>query len=142
METGFCLAALDAVFRFGQPGIWNSDQGSRFTAADFLAPLQERGILISMDACGRALDNVFIKRLWRSLRYELIDPRRIRLRLRTVPGAGELLPRPNPAASAPSARRVRKAAISALAICEDVCRCPANHETDTFSEELIRLPLR
>jgi putative transposase len=63
METGFCLAALDAAFRFGQPEIWNSDQGSQFTSADFLAPLKQRGISISMDGRGRALDNVFIERL-------------------------------------------------------------------------------
>ncbi len=74
METGFCLAALQAAFRFGQPEIWNSDQGSQFTSADFLAPLKKRGISISMDGRGRALDNVFIERLWRSLKYELIYP--------------------------------------------------------------------
>ena len=74
METGFCLAALEAAFRFGQPEIWNSDQGSQFTSADFLAPLQKRSISISMDGRGRALDNVFIERLWRSLKYELIYP--------------------------------------------------------------------
>src|SRR5436309_3683508 len=74
MESSFCLAALEAAFRFGQPEIWNSDQGSQFTSAEFLSPLQERGILISMDGRGRALDNVFIERLWRSLKYELIYP--------------------------------------------------------------------
>ena len=74
METGFCLAALEAAFRFGQPEIWNSDQGSQFTSAEFLAPLKQRGISISMDGRGRALDNVFIERLWRSLKYELIYP--------------------------------------------------------------------
>jgi len=74
METGFCLAALDAAFRFGQPEIWNSDQGSQFTSPDFLEPLKKRGISISMDGRGRALDNVFIERLWRSLKYELIYP--------------------------------------------------------------------
>jgi putative transposase len=74
MEIGFCVAALDAAFRFGQPEIWNSDQGSQFTSADFLAPLKRRGISISMDGRGRALDNVFIERLWRSLKYELIYP--------------------------------------------------------------------
>jgi putative transposase len=74
METGFCLAALDAAFRFGQPEIWNSDQGSQFTSPDFLAPLKKRGISISMDGRGRALDNVFIERLWRSLKCELIYP--------------------------------------------------------------------
>jgi putative transposase len=72
METGFCLAALDTAFRFGQPEIWNSDQGSQFTSAEFLVPLKQRGISISMDGRGRALDNVFIERLWRSLKYELI----------------------------------------------------------------------
>ena len=74
METGFCLSALEAAFRFGQPEIWNSDQGSQFTSADFLAPLKQRHISISMDGRGRALDNVFIERLWRSLKYELIYP--------------------------------------------------------------------
>jgi putative transposase len=74
METGFCLAALEAAFLFGQPDIWNSDQGSQFTSAEFLAPLKKRGILIGMDGRGRALDNVFIERLWRSLKYELIYP--------------------------------------------------------------------
>jgi putative transposase len=74
METGFCLTALETAFRFGQPEIWNSDQGAQFTAVDFLAPLKQRGISISMDGRGRALDNVFIERLWRSLKYELIYP--------------------------------------------------------------------
>jgi len=74
METGFCLSALEAALRFGQPEIWNSDQGAQFTAAGFLAPLKRRGVLISMDGRGRALDNVFIERLWRSLKYELIYP--------------------------------------------------------------------
>lgn len=74
MEAGFCVGALEAALRFGQPEIWNSDQGSQFTAADFLAPLKKRGVSISMDGRGRALDNVFIERLWRSLKYELIYP--------------------------------------------------------------------
>jgi len=72
METGFCLAALDAAFRFGQPEIWNSDQGSQFTCAEFLAPLKKRDIAISMDGRGRALDNVFIGK--RQTNYS-IDPR-------------------------------------------------------------------
>ena len=59
METGFCLAALEAAFRFGQPEIWNSDQGSQFTAAEFLAPLKKRSIAISMDGRGRALDKAY-----------------------------------------------------------------------------------
>ena len=74
LETGFCLSALHAALRFGQPEIWNSDQGSQLTSVTFLAPLKERGIAISMDGRGRALDSVFIGRLWRSLKYELIYP--------------------------------------------------------------------
>jgi putative transposase len=74
METGFCLAALAAAFGFGQPEIWNSDQGSQFTAAEFLEPLKKRGVAISMDGRGRALDNVFMERLWRRRKYELIYP--------------------------------------------------------------------
>jgi putative transposase len=74
MEIGFCMAAQEKAFRFGQPEIWNSDQGGQFTSPDFLAPLKKRGVSISMDGRGRALDNVFIERLWRSLKYELIYP--------------------------------------------------------------------
>ena len=74
METGFCLTAQEAAFRFGQPDIFNQDQGSQFTSAEFLSPLKQRGIAISMDGRGRALDNVFIERLWRSVKYELIYP--------------------------------------------------------------------
>jgi putative transposase len=59
---------------FGQPEIWNSDQGSQFTAADFFAPLKQRGVSISVDGRGRALDNVFIERLWSSLKYQLVYP--------------------------------------------------------------------
>ncbi len=72
METGFCAAALHAAFLLRPTRNRNSDQGSQFTSADFLAPLKKRGISISMDGRGRALDNVFIERLWRSLKYELI----------------------------------------------------------------------
>jgi putative transposase len=68
------LTALEAAFRFGQPEIRSSDQGSQFTSPDFLAPQKKRGISISMDGRSRALNDVFIERLWRSLKYELIDP--------------------------------------------------------------------
>ena len=74
METAFCVAALEAALRRGKPRIFNSDQGSQFTSQAFLAPLQKRDIAISMDGRGRALDNVFIERLWRSVKYELIYP--------------------------------------------------------------------
>jgi len=74
METGFCVAALETAFALGQPRIFNSDQGAQFTSQEFLQPLLDRDIQISMDGRGRALDNVFIERLWRSLKYELIYP--------------------------------------------------------------------
>jgi len=74
LEISFCLAALEAAFGYGQPDIFNSDQGAQFTSPLFLEPLRQRQIAISMDGRGRALDNVFIERLWRSLKYELVYP--------------------------------------------------------------------
>lgn len=71
LDSRFCVDALEeALDRFGKPEIFNSDQGSQFTAAEFTTPLRERGIAISMDGKGRCLDNVFVERLWRSLKYE------------------------------------------------------------------------
>ncbi|HXW00714.1 MAG TPA: IS3 family transposase [Anaerolineae bacterium] len=70
LEMHFCLDALQLAFAFGQPEIFNSDQGSQFTAVAFTTPLLQRNVRISMDGRGRALDNIFIERLWRSLKYE------------------------------------------------------------------------
>src|SRR5688572_24795520 len=71
MEAGFCVAALeDALARFGRPEIFNTDQGAQFTSAAFTGTLAAAGIAISMDGRGRWMDNVFIERLWRSLKYE------------------------------------------------------------------------
>jgi putative transposase len=71
LDSRFCIDALEeALNRFGKPEIFNSDQGSQFTADDFTKPLRERGIAISMDGKGRCIDNIFIERLWRSLKYE------------------------------------------------------------------------
>jgi putative transposase len=70
MDAGFCIEALKEALETGTPEIFNTDQGSQFTCSDFLAPLQERGIKISMDGRGRALDNIFVERLWRSVKYE------------------------------------------------------------------------
>ena len=73
MTTDFCVEALeDALARFGTPEIFNTDQGSQFTAEDFTAPLLARGIRVSMDGKGRWVDNVFVERLWRSVKYEEI----------------------------------------------------------------------
>ena len=71
METAFCVEALqDALTRFGTPEFFNTDQGSQFTSEDFTGVLLGRGIKISMDGKGRYLDNIFVERLWRSLKYE------------------------------------------------------------------------
>lgn len=71
MDVHFCLEALDeAVARFGTPEIFNSDQGSQFTSEAFTGALKQHGIRISMDGKGRCMDNIFIERLWRSLKYE------------------------------------------------------------------------
>jgi len=74
MEADFCVDALDEALRlYGQPEIFNTDQGSQFTNAEFISVLQQKpGILISMDGKGRWMDNVMIERLWRSLKYECI----------------------------------------------------------------------
>ena len=71
LENTFCIAALeDALEWWGCPEIFNSDQGSQFTSSSFTSRLEGQGIRVSMDGRGRALDNVFIERLWRSLKYE------------------------------------------------------------------------
>jgi putative transposase len=71
MESGFCLDALDQAIRlYGKPEIFNTDQGSQFTSAHFTGRLNAEGIRISMDGRGRALDNIFVERLWRSVKYE------------------------------------------------------------------------
>ena len=73
MDTGFCIAALDeALARHGTPKIFNTDQGAQFTAQAFTDCLEAAGVRISMDGRGRALDNIFVERLWRSLKYENI----------------------------------------------------------------------
>lgn len=70
MEVEFCLEALGSALRQSRPEIFNSDQGSQFTSERFLAALERRQIAISMDGRGRCMDNIFIERLWRSLKYE------------------------------------------------------------------------
>src|SRR5215470_12315656 len=71
MDVSFCVAALEeALLRFGKPQIFNTDQGSQFTSTAFTGTLQRAGIQISMDGRGRWIDNVFIERLWRSLKHE------------------------------------------------------------------------
>lgn len=70
METGFCVDVLHRALVGSEPEIFNTDQGVQFTSQEFTGVLLARGIRISMDGRGRALDNVFVERLWRSVKYE------------------------------------------------------------------------
>ena len=73
MDESFCLSALERAFRlFGKPEIFNTDQGAQFTSKAFTGLLKDQGVKISMDGKGRWADNVFVERLWRSLKYEEI----------------------------------------------------------------------
>ena len=71
METSFCIEAVEeALAKFGKPGIFNTDQGSQFTSEAFTSLLKAHDIEISMDGKGAWRDNVFVERLWRSVKYE------------------------------------------------------------------------
>ena len=73
MDAGFCIEALtEALSRYGKPEIFNTDQGSQFTSFDFTGVLRGAEVTISMDGRGRYMDNIFIERLWRSLKYESV----------------------------------------------------------------------
>jgi putative transposase len=70
LEGRFCLEALDEALARGRPEIFNTDQGSQFTSREYTGRLEEAGVAVSRDGRGRALDNVFVERLWRSVKYE------------------------------------------------------------------------
>jgi putative transposase len=73
MDTEFCVEALkEAIMNYGVPAIFNTDQGSQFTSAAFIEVLEFYGVRISMDGVNRAVDNIYVERLWRSLKYEEI----------------------------------------------------------------------
>jgi len=73
LENDFCVEALnESILLYGKPEIFNTDQGVQFTSKDFIQILERQGVAISMDGKGRALDNVFIERFWRSLKQEKI----------------------------------------------------------------------
>lgn len=72
LEADFCVRALEQAFTIGMPEILNSDQGSQFTSEEFVSYLEQNGVRVSMDGKGRAIDNIFTERLWRSLKYEEI----------------------------------------------------------------------
>ena len=70
LDAGFCVEALKAALRQGHPEIFNMDQGVQFTCEDFLGVLEDAKVQISMDGRGRVFDNIFVERLWRSVKYE------------------------------------------------------------------------
>jgi putative transposase len=70
LDTNFCLVALERAFQFGCPAIFNTDQGAQFTSTAFTGRLTAAQVAISMDGRGRALDNIFVERLWRTVKYE------------------------------------------------------------------------
>jgi putative transposase len=72
LDTSFCVSALNWALERGRPDIFNTDQGSQFTSHDFTGRLEDHGIDISMDGRGHVMDNIFIERLWRTVKYEEI----------------------------------------------------------------------
>ena len=70
LDTGFCLEALERALQRGRPEIFNSDQGCQFTSEAFTGRLEARGVRISMDGRGRVFDNIFVERLWRTIKHE------------------------------------------------------------------------
>ena len=109
MDGSFCVEALESALRNCQPEIFNTDQGSQFTSSAYTERLHSCGIAISMDGRGRALDNVFIERLWRSVKYEEVylrdygDGREAEASLTRV--LRVLLPPSNPSGRSTTARR-------------------------------------
>ncbi|HUM82001.1 MAG TPA: IS3 family transposase, partial [Methanothrix sp.] len=70
MDAAFCTRTLEKALKISKPEVFNSDQGSQFTSADFTGILERAGISISMDGRGRTFDNIFVERLWRTVKYE------------------------------------------------------------------------
>jgi len=70
LDSLFCIEALEAALERGEPEIFNTDQGCQFTSEKWISILASRGVRISMDGRGRALDNIMVERLWRSVKYE------------------------------------------------------------------------
>lgn len=70
LDVEFCLEALEMAFEINVPKIFNSDQGSQFTSTNFTSRIEKESVLVSMDGKGRVFDNIFVERLWRSVKYE------------------------------------------------------------------------
>lgn len=89
LDADFCVVALQRALEGGQPEIFNTDQGVQFSRGEFLGVLEGQQIRVSMDSRGRALDNVFVERLWRSLKYEEVYLREYESVIEAVEGIGE-----------------------------------------------------
>jgi putative transposase len=88
LDADFCVAALRRALEGGKPEIFNTDQGVQFSCGDFLGVLEGQQIRVSMDGRGRALDNVYVERLWRSLKYEEVYLREYEYVIEAVEGIG------------------------------------------------------
>src|SRR2546427_11647798 len=95
MDVGFCLEALEQALEVARPEIFNTDQGAQFTSIDFTGRLTAAGIQISMDGRGRALDNVFVERLWRTVKYEEVYLKDYETPREAMQGLGKFLLRYN-----------------------------------------------
>ena len=95
LDVSFCIEALEESFKYGHPCIFNTDQGSQFTSLSFTSVLLERKIQISQDGKGRAFDNIFIERLWRSLKYEEIYLKSYDSVAEAIEGIGNFFERDN-----------------------------------------------
>src|SRR5438270_4160426 len=103
LGADFCVEALEeALARYGRPEIFNTDQGSQFTSDDFTGTLKRHGVTISMDGKGRCMDNIFVERLWRSLKYEEVYLHAYATVAEAKAGIGAWLDFYNPASSHPS----------------------------------------
>ncbi len=93
MDSDVCVEALEeALSRYGTPGIFNTDQGAQFTADAFTRVLKDHEVTIGMDGKGRWIDNVFVERLWRSVKYEDVYLREYETPGGTTRRTGEILP--------------------------------------------------
>ena len=92
MDSSFCVEALEeALEKYGNPEYFNTDQGAQFTSEEFITPIKSRGIKISMDGKGRAIDNIFTERLWRTIKYENVFIRGYEMMLEARAGLMEYI---------------------------------------------------
>lgn len=95
LESDFCLSAVNRALTCGQPEVFNSDQGSQFTSNALTGILKDRRIAISMDGRGRAFDNIFIERFWRTIKYEDVYLNNYETTAQVIAGLGKFIDRYN-----------------------------------------------